>query len=531
MKRFWRNWLTGVASALMVSTAGAQPMWNQTNDLGSYQSIMSRAGIPQEQYHPGVQPHPGYPNGYAPQAAYGAVNGQALPPNGFPQGGVQVHGQPAAPMYGNIASGHPGQPVNGTAVNQGNVVANGPVPVAPVYGNQGASCGVDGGYGQGYGNGQAYGVPGYAAPGYTAPSCGVSGYGAPGYAAPGNAGASLGQGSYFDGNSCGANVGTFDNISSTRSMNWVLGTRALFFTRNGEAPIALGRNNFDTLWSTENDYGTMPGAEVSLIGRNCNGRGIEARYWGLFPSGRTVGMFDGMPETYLTGFQYFLLPPDPDNLLDFFNNADEYEIYRNNEVYNVELNALKNAGSFTSRGGRAASYEWIAGFRWFQFNEDYRFSALDFSPMPNERVDYELGTRNTLLGFQLGGRSEVCVTDRLSFIGGTKIGLFNNRSCAYQRIMNENGEFAYHNGSGVDYDYWAQRDNLAMIGELDLGIAYRFSQRVRANVGYRLIGINGIALAPNQIPRNFENENEIYRINSNDSLILSGGYAGLEMCF
>ena len=70
-----------------------------------------------------------------------------------------------------------------------------------------------------------------------------------------------------------------------------------------------------------------------------------------------------------------------------------------------------------------------------------------------------------------------------------------------------------------------------MIGELDLGLAYRFSQRVRANVGYRLIGINGIALAPNQIPRNFENENEIYRINSNDSLILSGGYAGLEMCF
>ena len=69
------------------------------------------------------------------------------------------------------------------------------------------------------------------------------------------------------------------------------------------------------------------------------------------------------------------------------------------------------------------------------------------------------------------------------------------------------------------------------MGEADLGLGYQLSSSVRLTIGYRLIGVTGVALAPDQIPYNFTDANELRRINSNGSLLLHGVYGGLNYCF
>jgi hypothetical protein len=464
MKRIWRTWLAIFATASMTATASGQQNGNQPNDLGSYQSIMSRAGVQQGGYELSPPTQPMQPR-----------NGQMI------QNGIQ----------------------------NGHVIGNG----YPSY-DQGM------GYGVAPGNCSA---PAYGA---AAP---MSGAGTPANCAV-NAPVG-GQSNYFDAGCADNAIGcAVDNGSSA---HWVVGTRTLFFTRNGESAVPLSRSDNGTLLSTVNDYGTMPGGEVTLTRRSCSNRGLEFRYWGLYPSGREYTLWGPNMDTYLTGLNYFAIPPTATNVLDYYNNSDSHRVYRNNDFYSAEINALRNGGCYTAFGCRSGNYELLGGFRWIQFNEDYRFSANYPSANPT-RVDYDLATRNTLLGFQLGGRNELCLTDRISLLGGTRVGLFNNHSESRQSIRNEFGQFAYleTGTAGVDdYNYSGTRNSLAMLGELDLGIACRLTQRVRANVGYRLVGLSGIALAPNQIPRNFLNTAEINRVNSNDSLILGGGYAGMDVCF
>jgi hypothetical protein len=440
MKRFWRYWLSVVATASIAASANAQ---NQVpGEIGSYQSIMGRAGITQAQ---------------AP--VYGQADGSAM---------VQPGGQ--------VVDGHGGHIMSG---------------VAP--GTAAGDC---------YGSGSA------VAPG--AP-CNTPGM-------------------------VGASTGYFDNAiadSPARSANWVAGVRALFFTRNGEAPVAIARNGAGgNLLSTVNDYGTMPGVETVFTRRTCNNLGTEFRYWGLYPNQRDYTFNGPGLDTYLVGLGDFSVAPGPTNVLTYFNAADNLRVYRNNEFNNLEINGLRNGGTYTTLlGGRTGTYELLAGARWFQFNEDYRIAAFNGAGLPAQ-INYDLATRNTLLGFQLGARNESCVTDRLSLIGGTRVGLFNNRSTARQCICTDVGDLAYLNGNpGAIYDYEARRNSLAVLGELDMGVGYRFTQRLRATIGYRLIGVSGVALAPNQIPRNFTNNAELNRVKSNDSLILSGGFAGLDMCF
>jgi hypothetical protein len=457
MKRFWRYWLSVAATASMVATGNAQ-QGAAPGELGSYQSILNRAGINQGNHE-------------LPTAGRALSTTQ----NSWCQQGEGIGVNP-----NQVISGQPMYGAPATVGTQNSVMNSAPV----FFG--GTSCDGSGGYG------------------------GQSMIGS--------------QDGYFDGGMAGSGAGS--------AANWVVGVRGLFFTRSGESPVPIARNAADdVLLSTVNDYGTMPGAETVFTRRTCNNWGAEFRYWGLYPNQRDYTFNGPGLDTYLTGLGDYLVAPGPTNVLTYFNGADNLRVYRNNEFHNVEVNGLRNGGCYTTLGGRNGTYEFIAGARWFQFNEDYRIAAFNAAATPAQ-INYDLATRNTLLGFQLGARNESCLTDRLSLIGGTRVGLFNNRSTASQSIRTDAGDVAYLSGNpSALYDFESERDSLAVLGELDMGVGYRFTQRLRATIGYRLIGVSGVALAPNQIPRNFTNNAEIYRVKSTDSLILSGGFAGLDMCF
>lgn len=315
--------------------------------------------------------------------------------------------------------------------------------------------------------------------------------------------------------------------------NWVVGVNALFFNRDYEDDLGLSYNLAgDSLFSTGADLRTFGGVEAVISRRTCNSWGWEARYWGLYPN-TASSTLDGTPGTALAGLQDLDYPPLSVPVLDVYNAAVSHQVTRENSINNFELNMLKNAGCFTF-AGRSTFFELLGGFRWFQFDENFAYSALNtVAPWPNQ-LDYAVDVQNSLLGLQLGGRTEWCLTDRLRLTTGLRGGLFNNRIAASSRVGDTIGNVATIVGGpydGAAYDFSSTKNDVAFLGELDAGVVYQFSSRARLNFGYRVIAVNGVALAPDQIPFNFTDATDIQRIDSNGSLLLQGGYAGAQFCF
>ena len=81
------------------------------------------------------------------------------------------------------------------------------------------------------------------------------------------------------------------------------------------------------------------------------------------------------------------------------------------------------------------------------------------------------------------------------------------------------------------YNVERTADDVAFLGDLSAGISYDLAQCWRITCGYRATDRLGRgALATSQIPRDAEFANMVYSptMDSNDSLVLHGGYAGLE---
>ena len=66
-----------------------------------------------------------------------------------------------------------------------------------------------------------------------------------------------------------------------------------------------------------------------------------------------------------------------------------------------------------------------------------------------------------------------------------------------------------------------------MLGEMDLGFDYRLTSRWNAFAGYRILGASNVALPTNQIYSDLRGIQDVESIDSNGSLIMHGGYAGL----
>ena len=323
------------------------------------------------------------------------------------------------------------------------------------------------------------------------------------------------------------------NGSGKQQANYVYGISGLVFDRDYEDDVNLSTNAAgDVLRSTDADLGAMGGVEVFLGSRGCNGIGWEARYWGLYPSDATATITGSPVVSLLPGLVDVVDPPSGANYYDIFSNGDSQTITRGNEIHNVEFNLLKNGGRYTTIRNRPAYYEMLGGFRWFEFDEDFNYcNDSTFGGHPS-LTHYYIDAQNTLLGFQVGGRSEVCLGERLRFSGATKLGVYNNRVRRRQHINCDPdfGQIATGPYAGTVFNFNDDKNDVSFLGEIDLGLIYQFSCKSRARIGYRALGVSGVALAPDQIPLNFAYEPGLHDPQSNGDLLLHGIYAGLEFC-
>ena len=120
----------------------------------------------------------------------------------------------------------------------------------------------------------------------------------------------------------------------------------------------------------------------------------------------------------------------------------------------------------------------------------------------------------------------------LTFLG--KFGVFNNRARTAQsfRTLNSAGEFietaTLMRQPGQAFDFEDEKDDIAFLGEAELGAYYQVRQNMRLKVGYRAIGVSGLALADRQIPDRFYEPSIASFADTDGDMILQGGFFGFE---
>ena len=496
MKRFWQACLAVVATAAITGSANAQ--WNESAEIGSYQSILSRAGYGTEGTQVGYNPAQPVPS--PPGAAMAAQHGMVVD-QGMAAGGC---GSPNCD--GGCASGNCGGSVGVAPTDCGcGGACNGSCGGAMMGGRMG------GRRRGGMGGRNSVANNSYVDQGYD------GGCNSPVY----TPGAAIGGGVS---NGIGNRLGSI--VNGGGGSNRVASLFGMSLRRDYEDGVRLARNGAgDILYSDDVRNGNMNGLGVSIASRGCDGSGWEAIYWGLDEED-DVSLAGPATSTYLTGptgYGGVAHVPSGATVQDIFDAGDSARYYRDTDINNLEFNLLRNGGQYTTRSGRSGNYELLGGFRLFTFDESFRSVSTSSNAAYPVTIEHRLEAENTLAGFQLGGRNEICLTDRVKFAHAGTAGVFNNRIQTRQQIIDSDGYSAL--------DYADTKDDAAFMGQIDVGLIYQFSQKARARIGYRALGVAGVALAVDQIPADFTNVRELTSAQSNGSLLMHGMYFGSEFCF
>ncbi len=493
MKHFFHSVLAVVATFLLTAVANAQ--WSSTEEIGSYQSILARAG-------------------YANQTPESLDRNQA----GSPASQMSVPTPPGTPM---AYTPLPKQETESLSNGFGNTEFVGSEAARDCGNND---CGEAVGNRIGVGNGlRAGGRLNRRGRAGTQPTYNPNVGCAPITGLPTSQTTPVYQPDRAIGRSL---------FSQVKSPNLVVGTFGVIFRRDYEDGVKLGSCSPGEFSSNDVENGSLTGVGASISQRRANGKGWETIYWGLDEDDSVA--ITGPTQTSLSSLANLNHIPANATVLDIFDDGDNVGLYRNTEIHSFEFNFLNNGGQYTSRLCKPATYELYGGFRFFKFDEDLRYVSNSSAPGYPATMEYASETENTLTGFQFGGRSEVCVGKRFKLFKGGNVGIFNNRIHMCQRIFDETN-YNPVVGSGADagtpYDLSDTKNDVAFIGQIDFGMIYQFSNSSRLRGGYRAMGVSGVALAGDQIPYNFTDLSAIQSANSNGNLMLHGFYYGAEFCF
>lgn len=179
----------------------------------------------------------------------------------------------------------------------------------------------------------------------------------------------------------------------------------------------------------------------------------------------------------------------------------------------------------------------FGGLRWFRFEDSLEYASSStnniYGDEPSD-VFYRNGVTNDLVGFQLGSMANWCTGTCLNFFAGTSVGVFGNHmnTNTYAGTNTDAATiFSANAFNGRPYDYSNSSNDVAFLAEGNIGTGIRISRGWTANLGYRVVGVNGVATAVGQIPRDFSNGDDINRINNTNSLLLHGVVLGAAYNF
>ena len=213
----------------------------------------------------------------------------------------------------------------------------------------------------------------------------------------------------------------------------------------------------------------------------------------------------------------------------FFNDAERHQLLRSHEIHNVELNRWRHC---VTGDCDTARISWMMGLRYFNFSEGFRFRTdpwdVVFGNQAAEELYYDVDMDNHMIGFQIGGMGECCVAQCWQLSSTVKLGVFGNHMVHSSFIGCDNAAATVNNAAspydGLQYNVASTKNDVALLGEIELGVRYQWNECWNLTTGYRAIGVSGIGLATNQVPNYFANIGGVRQIASNGSLILHGVY-------
>ncbi|HIA20791.1 MAG TPA: hypothetical protein EYN03_09675 [Planctomycetes bacterium] len=328
---------------------------------------------------------------------------------------------------------------------------------------------------------------------------------------------------------------------------WFTSMSGLVMTRDHANDVELSFSTAalnPTLLTTRDAAMDWAGGFDVHFGRFFNNRqqAWEVVYWGLFSDAEVADATD--PDSVPGGtdlntaflFDFLAYNGAGNPVVDLFNGAARHRLVRDYEFHNIEVNLWGNTNGL--EGGRGLEVGWLAGIRFFRFRDSLQFltDASDgvFTGAVDE-VTYLVDIENRLLGVQLGGLAQGGVTDHWSLHGGIKVGLFGNHITNSSELGGAAGSAFVDDPTSpfhlLQYRIRSHKNDVAILGEIDLGTTYQIREHWRAFFGYRAVALAGAALSTNQFPEDFSQLDEAAVIRSNGSLILHGAYAGIELLY
>ena len=311
--------------------------------------------------------------------------------------------------------------------------------------------------------------------------------------------------------------------------------RGLYLTHDYDDSISLARDAVapSITLSTGDANQDFGGFDANFLNRNEKGRGWALRYFGLFSDDEQSAL-SGPALTNLTGLSNLSTTAGTAQAL-FDDPAGIQSVSRSAEFHNFEINMLgQNKSCFL--GFNVDLNESIYGFRYFSFDESLTYASTRSVPFGGASIEsYDVAVENQLFGVQFGRRLEKQLRGRWGVSATTKFGVFNNRAESRQSLTRQDATgtvvetAAIVNNPPNLFDASDQKDDIAFLNEFDLGLMFQFTKNTRARIGYRSLGMLGVAIADDQIPADFNSLTIAQNANTDGDLYLNGGYFGIEI--
>jgi len=293
-------------------------------------------------------------------------------------------------------------------------------------------------------------------------------------------------------------------------------TDALFWGRDNQAtdrPLVVTVDEATPLISTRDlQFPVSEGVRAFYGQRDPSRGGWEIGYWGVWGQSATQFAAATPPD--------FLQMPDPLGGLMTIDGETATVKY-NSLINSAEANVFSTWTEWRDHSGSWLTVDWLAGFRYVGVEE--QASILMNCCVDDEsviKVPYGVRTRNNGFGAQIGNRAR-WTWERWAFEGWAKAGLLGNAQEQIQSPL-------------VDFTGFQQRPALSttgsqvsFIGDINTSLVYRLTDVWGLRVGYNLIWIDGLALAPNQFDFSVT-ENSGTRLVSGGGIFMHGANLGLE---
>jgi hypothetical protein len=298
---------------------------------------------------------------------------------------------------------------------------------------------------------------------------------------------------------CPKNCCPVSSICEAPHPQWTLRADGLIMERGRPDSAVLIVNPADpseNLNASDFNFDYDAGWDIALTRHNLIwDSDVEVRYFSIDSwTAGAAGSFSG-PITQIN--------TNPPRTL--FGPRDVTSLY-GSDLRSLEVNLRRPSGD--------GWWTWIAGFRYLELDEQLDTLLVDPGAVL-EDITAEINTRNRLYGFQIGGETYLWGNGRFCLEGFVIGGIYGNAAAQGSTLTESTGPPTVFTRSD-------QQGQTAFVGETGLAAKYHYNDWLALRADYRVLFVEGVALATDQVPFAFSG------VDSSGGTLYHGLFLGLE---